>query len=71
MYTFRSKTLLVLIMMLAVALASVTVQAQQQWERLPATPTLPTPVRSGPMNVNGIRLWFAVYGRGSPVILLH
>jgi pimeloyl-ACP methyl ester carboxylesterase len=38
---------------------------------LPATPTLPTPVRSGHAPVNGIKVWYAVFGHGAPVILLH
>ena len=48
------------------------VDAQQYpWLRLPPTPALPTPAHSGIAAVNGIRLWYAVYGRGDPVILVH
>jgi pimeloyl-ACP methyl ester carboxylesterase len=46
-------------------------QAQNPWERLPDTPALPKPERSGTVPVNGIRLWYAEFGHGSPVILLH
>jgi pimeloyl-ACP methyl ester carboxylesterase len=46
-------------------------QAENPWERLPATPALSQPERSGRVPVNGIRLWYAVFGHGSPVILLH
>src|SRR5215467_9899919 len=42
-----------------------------QWTVLPATPNLPDPSQSGYASVNGIKLWHAVYGEGSPVILLH
>jgi pimeloyl-ACP methyl ester carboxylesterase len=45
--------------------------AQDPWERLPPTPALPKPERSGFTPVNCIRLWYAVFGHGSPVILLH
>jgi pimeloyl-ACP methyl ester carboxylesterase len=45
--------------------------AQNPWERLPPTPALPKPARSGTAPVNGIRLWYAIYGHGTPVILLH
>jgi len=38
---------------------------------LPPTPALPTPELSGTAPVNGIRLWYAVYGHGDPVILVH
>jgi pimeloyl-ACP methyl ester carboxylesterase len=38
---------------------------------LPPTPTLPKAVQSGYAPVNGIRIWYATFGRGEPVILLH
>jgi pimeloyl-ACP methyl ester carboxylesterase len=41
------------------------------WMVLPPTPTLPTPTKSGLAPVNGIRIWYAEFGSGSPVILLH
>jgi pimeloyl-ACP methyl ester carboxylesterase len=46
-------------------------QAQHAWERLPPTPTLPPPAHSGTVPVNGIRMWYAVYGHGPAVILVH
>jgi pimeloyl-ACP methyl ester carboxylesterase len=45
--------------------------AAPQWLTLPATPTLPKPAASGYAPVNGIRIWYATFGRGSSVILLH
>jgi pimeloyl-ACP methyl ester carboxylesterase len=51
-----------------VALAAAT---PYPWLRLPPTPTLPKPVRSGTAPVNGIRLWYAVFGHGQPVVMLH
>ncbi|MGH7090932.1 MAG: alpha/beta fold hydrolase, partial [Stellaceae bacterium] len=45
--------------------------AEPQWLTLPPTPSLPTPARSGLAPVNGIRIWYATFGRGEPVILLH
>lgn len=44
---------------------------QHPWERLPATPALPKAERTGIAAVNGIRLWYAVFGHGDPVILVH
>jgi pimeloyl-ACP methyl ester carboxylesterase len=41
------------------------------WEHLPPTPALPKAERSGIAAVNGIRLWYAVFGHGDPVILVH
>jgi pimeloyl-ACP methyl ester carboxylesterase len=46
-------------------------QGQNPWERLPATPALPKPEHSGIVPVNGIRLWYAAFGHGAPVVLLH
>jgi len=45
--------------------------AAQLWETLPPTPTLPEGRNSGYAPVNGIKIWYASYGRGQPVILLH
>ena len=46
-------------------------RAEPQWQTLPPTPTLPPAVQSGYAPVNGIRIWYATFGRGEPVILLH
>ena len=59
--------LLVLIVVLCGALSA----PAQQWTQLPPTPDLPKPERSGMAAVNGIRLWYAVFGAGPPVILVH
>jgi len=45
--------------------------AAPQWLNLPPTPTLPKAAQSGFAPVNGIKVWYAVYGRGEPVLLLH
>jgi pimeloyl-ACP methyl ester carboxylesterase len=46
-------------------------RAEPQWLSLPATPALPNPATSGYAQVNGVRIWYAVFGRGQPVVLLH
>jgi pimeloyl-ACP methyl ester carboxylesterase len=48
-----------------------TARATPQWLTLPPTPTLPTPEHSGTAPVNGIKIWYAEFGHGAPVILLH
>ena len=45
--------------------------AEPLWLTLPATPVLPAPPRSGYAPVNGIKIWYAEFGEGEPVILLH
>jgi len=42
-----------------------------QWLSLPPTPSLPKPMQSGYAPANGVKLWYATFGRGEPVILLH
>jgi pimeloyl-ACP methyl ester carboxylesterase len=59
------------IFLLVVLTGVLPARAQYPWERLPPTPALPPPERSGTATVNGIGLWYAVFGQGSPVILLH
>jgi pimeloyl-ACP methyl ester carboxylesterase len=46
-------------------------RAEPQWLTLPPTPTLPKAVKSGYAPVNGIKIWYATFGRGAPVVLLH
>jgi pimeloyl-ACP methyl ester carboxylesterase len=47
------------------------VRAEPQWLTLPPTPTLPAAQQSGYAPVNGIKIWYAAFGHGAPVILLH
>src|SRR5277367_367084 len=43
----------------------------EPWQTLPQTPPLPPAVKKGYASVNGIRMFYAVFGSGSPVLLLH
>jgi pimeloyl-ACP methyl ester carboxylesterase len=46
--------------------------AEPPWMTLPPTPTLPQPAaESGLAPVNGVKIWYATFGSGEPVILLH
>ena len=48
-----------------------TASAAPQWMTLPPTPTLPTAAESGYAPLNGVKIWYAVFGSGEPVIMLH
>ncbi len=41
------------------------------WMTLPPTPVLPPTAHSGYAPVDGIKIWYAAFGSGEPVILLH
>ena len=58
-------------LVLAVLAEAFPAHAQNPWERVPPTPALPKPERSGMVPANGVRIWYAAFGHGSPVILLH
>jgi pimeloyl-ACP methyl ester carboxylesterase len=45
--------------------------AAERWETLPPTPAPIATDRSGEAEANGIKVHFAIYGQGSPVIFLH
>ena len=45
--------------------------AAQPWLILPPTPALPKAGVSGYAPVNGIKLWYAEFGSGEPVLLVH
>ena len=47
------------------------VSAAPLWMTLPPTPQLPKADQSGYAPVNGIKIWYATFGHGAPVILLH
>jgi pimeloyl-ACP methyl ester carboxylesterase len=46
-------------------------RGEPQWLTLPPTPSLPQTGKSGYAPVNGIKIWYAEFGAGAPVILLH
>jgi pimeloyl-ACP methyl ester carboxylesterase len=48
-----------------------SVAADYPWMILPPTPTLPAATRSGLIPINGVRIWYAEFGQGPTVILLH
>jgi alpha-beta hydrolase superfamily lysophospholipase len=61
-----------LLLALAAGLAlSTAASSQEIWQTLPQPPAMPTPVESGMAPVNDIQMYYAVYGAGDPVLLIH
>jgi pimeloyl-ACP methyl ester carboxylesterase len=52
-------------------LATLPAAAAERWETLPPTPAPIAASRVGLADANGIRIHYAIYGHGSPVIFLH
>ncbi|MGO4448690.1 alpha/beta fold hydrolase [Phyllobacterium sp. TAF24] len=53
------------------AFAVTTALAAERWEQLPDPAPMPAAVKSGTAPVNGIQMYYAVYGSGPPVLLIH
>ena len=58
-------------LLLILAFSTVDADAIERWQMLPSTPGPIESERSGRAKVDGIKIYYAEYGKGSPVILLH
>ena len=56
---------------LVVLCFGITAAADEVWQTLPPTPTRPVAEMEGKAPVNGVEIYYAEYGAGQPVILLH
>jgi pimeloyl-ACP methyl ester carboxylesterase len=45
--------------------------AAERWQRLPEAPSMPVSKVAGYAPVNGIHMYYAVYGAGDPMLLIH
>ncbi len=45
--------------------------AKPKWQELPLPPAMPPPVTQGRVETDGASIYYAIYGEGEPVILLH
>ena len=60
-------------LMLAAAFVAVATvcHAEDRWMVIPKPPAMPEAASSGMAEVNGIRMYYATYGAGDPVLLIH
>ena len=47
-----------------------TPQGLERWQTIQTPPPLPPPKRSGFAPVNGIQMYYAVYGKGDPILMI-
>ncbi|MER9413028.1 alpha/beta hydrolase [Mesorhizobium sp. M0589] len=47
------------------------VSAEERWKTLPEPAAMPKPDQSGYAPVNGIQMYYAVFGAGDPILLIH
>jgi pimeloyl-ACP methyl ester carboxylesterase len=58
------------ITLVGIAIVS-AVRAEEVWQTLPPFPPMPAATESGYAPVNDIQMYYAIYGAGEPLILLH
>lgn len=56
---------------LSLVAAALPAAAEDRWLSIPKPPALPAAVETGYAPVNGIKLYYAVYGSGDPILLIH
>jgi pimeloyl-ACP methyl ester carboxylesterase len=54
-----------------VALFTFSSNAAERWNTLPPLPPMQTPEQTGYAPVNGIKMYYAIYGKGDPILLIH
>jgi pimeloyl-ACP methyl ester carboxylesterase len=60
-----------LLLGLVASLWVVAAHAEEIWQTLPEPPAMPEPAESGMAPVNDIEMYYAIYGEGEPVLLIH
>jgi pimeloyl-ACP methyl ester carboxylesterase len=53
------------------AMATATPAGKPRWQTLPVPPTMPRSADQGSVEIAGAKIFYAVYGKGDPVVLLH
>jgi pimeloyl-ACP methyl ester carboxylesterase len=60
-----------LALLVPLAGAAAPAAAEDLWMTLPEEPAMPKASETGAADVNGIKLYYAVYGSGEPLLMLH
>lgn len=60
-----------LLPVLAFAALVLPAHAEDRWMMIPKPPAMPEAASSGMAQVNGIQMYYATYGAGDPVLLIH
>jgi pimeloyl-ACP methyl ester carboxylesterase len=60
-----------LLAFVAAAIVLGAAQAAERWRTLPVPPPMPPAKESGYAPVNGIKMYYAVYGEGDPILMIH
>lgn len=60
-----------LILAILFSLVGLSAQAEDRWMTIPKPPAMPEAARSGMAPVNGIEMFYATFGAGDPVLLIH
>ena len=67
----RIASLLATLALLAPLAGAPAASAEDLWMTLPEEPAMPKASETGHADVNGIQLYYAVYGSGEPLLMLH
>jgi pimeloyl-ACP methyl ester carboxylesterase len=65
------KILAALASLLALIFIASIAAAQDRWLQIPEPPAMPRAAETGMAKVNGSEMYYAVYGAGDPVLLIH
>lgn len=59
------------VLVAAVAISAAAHAGKPRWQTLPKPPAMPRADAEGQVEVAGAKIFYAVYGKGAPVVLLH
>ncbi|MEJ7596877.1 MAG: alpha/beta hydrolase [Kofleriaceae bacterium] len=59
------------VVLVALVCASGIAHAKPRWQTLPLPPAMPKPTSTGQLAVGDASIYWATYGKGEPVVLLH